>query len=46
MEYSYVDLLVMLLDSLESDTTMPDEVKSNCGELVLMLIRMLWPYSA
>lgn len=46
MEYSYIDLLMMLLDLLESDTTMPKEVKRNSSQMICKLQEILWAYSA
>ena len=45
MDYSYFDLLTMLLDSLESDTTIPKETKDRSSQMIHKLKNILWTYS-
>ena len=45
MGYSYFELLTMLLDSLESDTTIPKETKDRSSQMIHKLEQILWAYS-
>ena len=45
MGYSYFELLTMLLDSLENDTTIPKETKDRSSQMIHKLKNILWTYS-
>ena len=45
MGYSYFELLTMLLDSLENDTTIPKETKDRSSQMIHKLEQILWAYS-
>ena len=46
VEFSYLDLLQLLLDDIESDSCMPSQERMSAKATVIALANLLAPYSA
>lgn len=45
MSESYLEMLNKLKESIDTDTSLPKEIKDGANSLVKELFNLLWPYS-